>query len=35
MSGVISIDFRAMVESSVPLEYAKKHFAAPLHAVIR
>ncbi|KAI9695809.1 MAG: hypothetical protein M1820_008402 [Bogoriella megaspora] len=28
-------DFRAMVKPSLPLEYAKKHFAPALHAVIR
>ncbi|RYP28642.1 hypothetical protein DL767_007124 [Monosporascus sp. MG133] len=28
-------DFRAMVETSVPLEYAEKHFAPALHTVIR
>ncbi|KAK9486611.1 hypothetical protein V1527DRAFT_451013 [Lipomyces starkeyi] len=28
-------DFRAMVEPSLPLEYAKKHFAPALHSVIR
>jgi hypothetical protein len=29
------LDFRAMVKPSMPLEYAKKHFAPALHAVIR
>ncbi|KAI3390932.1 hypothetical protein diail_8347 [Diaporthe ilicicola] len=28
-------DFRAMVEPSMPLEYAKKHFAPPLHNAIK
>lgn len=29
------IDFRAMVEPSMPLEYAKKHFAPALHPAIK
>ena len=29
------IDFRAMVDQSMPLEYAKKHFAPALHTVIK
>lgn len=29
------LDFRAMVDASVPLKYAKKHFAPALQTVIR
>lgn len=29
------LDFRAMVEPSMPLEYAKKHFAPVLHPAIK
>jgi hypothetical protein len=29
------IDFRAMVDPSMALDYAKKHFAPELHTVIR
>lgn len=29
------LDFRAMVDPNMPLEYAKKHFAPALHPAIK
>jgi len=31
----LSVDFRAMVDASMPLEYAKKHFTTELQTVIK
>ena len=32
---MLNIDFRAMVEPSMPLEYAKKHFAPALQTAVK
>ena len=32
---MLSVDFRAMVDPSMPVEYAKKHFAPALQTAVK